>query len=296
MSESRVKGATMSQTILVTGGSGMLGRTVVGHLQQHNYTVINADQQRGEGVYTIKADLLDAGQVYSAASKADAIVHLAAIPSPGGFTPHVVFQNNVMSTFNVLQAASDFGIRKVVVASSLSALGVAYKTHPIQLDYLPIDEAHPPLAQDAYGLSKIVDEEVARGFARLNPAMSIISLRLPLLANPGMIRRALKEGKHGHINAGELILWSYLDVRDAAEVIYQSLVYDQPGHEVLYVNAPDTYSETPTLDLIAQHFADAELDHERLAGHRSPIDCSRARELLGFSPRYDFRSVADDNA
>ncbi len=284
----------MTDTILVTGGSGKLGRAVVADLRQHGYRVLNADRQPTEGVHTVKADLCDLGQVYGVASRAAAVVHLAAIPAPGGYPPEVVFQNNVMSTFNILQAASGLGIKKVVLASSLSVLGLAYKSRSIDLHYLPIDEAHPALAQDAYGISKIVGEEIAAGFARRDPAMSLVSLRLPFLVNPGQIRAELSEQTPQHLAFSVSILWSYLDVRDAAAVVRQALEYKQPGHEIFYANAPDTFVDVPTVELVREHFPGVEFDPARLADHRSPIECSRARDVLGFAPQFDWRTTGDD--
>jgi nucleoside-diphosphate-sugar epimerase len=283
----------MTETILVTGGSGKLGRAVLADLRQHGYRVLNADRQPTEGVHTVKTDLCDLGQVYGVASRAGAIVHLAAIPAPGGYPPEVVFQNNVMSTFNILQAASVLGIKKVVLASSLSALGLAYKSHPIDLHYLPIDEAHPALAQDAYGISKIVGEEIADGFARRDPALSLVSLRLPFLANPGQIQAELSEPSPQRLTFGASILWSYLDVRDGAAVVRQALEYQQPGHEILYANAPNTFIDVPTVDLVREHFPGVKFDSARLADRQSPIDCSRARAVLGFDPQYDWRTAGN---
>jgi nucleoside-diphosphate-sugar epimerase len=284
----------MTETILVTGGSGKLGRAVIVDLQQHGYHVLNADRQPAEGVYTVRADLCDLGQVYGVINRTAAIVHLAAIPAPGGYPPEVVFQNNVMSTFNILQAASSLGIKKVVLASSLSALGLAYKSRPIALHYLPIDEAHPALAQDAYGISKIVGEEIAEGFARREPDMSLVSLRLPMLVAPDRIPARLRDQTPERMAFSASVLWSYLDVRDAAAVVRQSLEYKQPGHEILYVNAPDTFVDVPTVELVREHFPGVEFDPARLAGCRSPIDCSRARDVLGFAPQFDWRSGGEE--
>jgi nucleoside-diphosphate-sugar epimerase len=279
----------MTEPILVTGGSGMLGHAVIADLKQHGYRVINADRQSSDGVHTVKTDLCDLGQVYSVAKRASAIVHLAAIPAPWICPPEVVFQNNVMSTFNVLQAANGLGIRKVVLASSLSALGLAYKSRPIDLHYLPIDEAHPVLAQDEYGMSKIIGEEIAEGIVRRDPTMSLVSLRLPLLVNPGQIREKFCEQTPERLAAGASNLWSYLDVRDAAIVVRQAMEYEQPGHTILYVNAPDTYVDVPTIDLIKDHFPGVKFDPALVAGCHSPIDCSRAGEVLGFVPHFGWR-------
>ena len=282
----------MADKILVTGGSGKLGRAVIAHLQEQGYQVINADQNPDQSVHTIKTDLCDLGQVYGLMDSVSAVVHLAAIPSPGGYPPEIVFHNNVMPTFNILQAATTLGIKKVILASSLSALGLAYKFHPVELQYLPIDEKHPVLAQDSYGISKIVGEQIAEGFSRRNPAMSLISFRFPLLANPGEIKQALQKSAGGHIGNGELILWSYLDIRDAAIVIMQALQHQQSGHEILYVNAPNTYSDIPTIDLIKTHFPDVPYNPEKLQDFRSPIDCHRVQEVLNFQPRFTWQSVS----
>src|SRR5260221_9384288 len=181
----------MSKRVLVTGGSGKVGKWVIDDLLAHGYLVTNADRQKADNVQTIDVDLRDMGHTYAAMAGVDAIVHLAAIPSPQGHPPEVVFQTNVMSTFNVLQAASTLGIRKVVIASSLSALGLAYSFRPVDLRYFPIDEAHPLLAQDAYGLSKIAGEELAIGFSRRDPTLSVTSLRFTLIVTPDEVETAI---------------------------------------------------------------------------------------------------------
>lgn len=271
----------MGKTILVTGGSGKLGRAVIADLRQHGYEVRNADRQPLEAVRTVHTDLCNLGQVYGVMHGVDAVAHLAAIPAPGGYPPEVVFQNNVISTFNVLQAAAVLGIKKVVLAGSLSALGLAYKFRPVTLQYLPIDEAHPMLAQDAYGISKIVGDEVARGFARRDPALSLITLHLPLLTEDVQQTAAHLRQR---LDFGATVLWSYLDTRDAAAVIRQALELGHTGHDIFYLAAPTTFADVPTGDLIRTYYPDVPFDPARLPGITSPIDCRRATEILGFNP------------
>src|SRR5260370_19292741 len=117
-------------------------------------------------IRTIAADLSDLGQTYGALAGADAVIHLAAIPAPVGLPPEVVYRNNVISQFNVFEAAATLGIRRIVYASSISALGFPYQHRWSEPLYVPIDEEHPLLAQDCYALSKAHGEEVGAAFCR----------------------------------------------------------------------------------------------------------------------------------
>ena len=70
---------------------------------------------------------------------------------------------NVLSTYNVLEACAVLNINKVVVASSESSYGICFASDFFAPKYLPIDEAHPQLPEDSYGLSKVVNEVTADG-------------------------------------------------------------------------------------------------------------------------------------
>ena len=109
----------MDRTAAVTGGSGKLGRAVVAALIEEGWTVVNFDRvpsPDGRARF-IRTDLTDYGQVVEALSGIDevhsgvnAVVHLAAIPG-ATFAPNVAtFDNNLVSTFHVFQAAKLFKI------------------------------------------------------------------------------------------------------------------------------------------------------------------------------------------
>jgi len=282
-----------SEVILVTGGSGMLGQAVVEDLQRHGYRIISADLKPSpatSSVRTVQADLTDLGQVYGAAAGVDAIVHLAAIPAPHKHPPEVVFKTNVISTYNVLQTAGTLGIKRVVIASSLSALGLAYNTRPIELSYFPIDEAHPVLAQDEYGISKVLGESMADGFARRYPELSITSFRFPFMASLKNLPNKI-EYWCNNPDAVARILWSYLDAVDAATVIRLALQAAVPGHEIFYVAAPDTFAKEETLSLIKKYYPGVLLDEKKLHGFASPIDSSAVTSRLQFTPSINWRDL-----
>src|SRR5262245_1534252 len=110
--------------VVVTGGAGHIGRYVGDELRAHGHAVVAADQKRPEwgGPHKL-ADFTRLGEVYGALRGADAVLHLAAIPSSGVHANELVFGNNVMSTFNVFEAAAGLGIPKLVQASSFTTLG-----------------------------------------------------------------------------------------------------------------------------------------------------------------------------
>ena len=104
--------------IVVTGGSGRIGRFVVAELQQAGHTVVSFDRiappQRVVGVAYRLGDHEDLGQLVEVCASADAIVHLAAIPAPGAHPSATLFRTNTLGTFNVHEAAMLLGVPLVV--------------------------------------------------------------------------------------------------------------------------------------------------------------------------------------
>lgn len=115
--------------VLVTGGIGKLGAWVGQALRDHGYEVVSVDRQlppAGEtGIHHRLVDMGDLGQAIGAAVGCDALIHLAAIPTPYGHPDEVVFGNNVGATYNASQAAMTVGIGRAIIASSVSACGMA---------------------------------------------------------------------------------------------------------------------------------------------------------------------------
>jgi nucleoside-diphosphate-sugar epimerase len=66
-------------------------------------------------------------------------VNLAAVPNPINFSPERIFSNNMMSSYNVMEAASKLGIKRVVTGSRESAYGFCWAKHLFAPNYLPVD-------------------------------------------------------------------------------------------------------------------------------------------------------------
>src|SRR5215472_4646252 len=151
--------------VVVTGSSGRIGQHVVRELAAHDYEVIATDIARApddlpRGVRYVQGDMTVAAEVAGVLSfrgrKPDAVLHLAAIPSPVRHTMETVYATNVLSAYNVAEMVGTFGIPKLVETSSINWLGMDFRFNEWWPEYLPVDERHPHQAQDAYALSKFV--------------------------------------------------------------------------------------------------------------------------------------------
>ncbi len=158
--------------IVVTGGSGKAGRCVIRDLLEHGHEVLNVDRVPSAQSSSpdspapfMAVDLMDYGQAVEALSGGDrlpgieAVVHLAAIPSPVHATPDIAFRTNAVTTHTVFAAAVRLGLKRVVWASSETTLGLPFDQPP---DYAPVDEEHELRPESSYALSKVLGEEMAR--------------------------------------------------------------------------------------------------------------------------------------
>jgi nucleoside-diphosphate-sugar epimerase len=223
-------------------------------------------------------------------SDTEAVIHLGAIRGPGGHPDEVVFRNNVMSTFNVFEAAAGLKIRKVVSASSINVLGFGFATKIFSPAYFPIDEDHPNLPQDSYGLSKLVGEEIASAFSRRTGIPSI-SLRFTWIgydsSYPNYLSAIWKDPASGRSS-----LWGFVDARDAATACSLSLESDTKEHEAMYISADNTMMKIPTAKLIHDYFPETKEFHSKIDGLSSLFDCTKAKKLLGYKPEHHWKEFA----
>ncbi|MBM7570634.1 NAD-dependent epimerase/dehydratase family protein [Aquibacillus albus] len=278
--------------VVVTGGSGLLGQSVLEEFVNHGYDVLNVDQKLPVNPVceTITADLTNLGEAYDVLVGADAVVHLAAIPRAYMVPTDVTFQNNTMTTFNILEAAGNLGIKKAVITSSESSYGICFSKNGLTPQYVPIDEEHPQLPEESYGLSKIVNEKTAE-MIHNRTGIQVVSLRIGNVIAPHMY-----ENFPGFIHKPELrkpILWSYIDARDAAAAYRLSVEKDGLGTAVLNVAADNSSMDIKSKDLMKECFPSVTDFREELSGYETLLSNKKAKELLGWEPKYNWRDEVE---
>jgi nucleoside-diphosphate-sugar epimerase len=272
--------------VLVTGADGRIGRATTEGLLDAGYAVtglaLGYDQPSRADPSRV-GDARSPRDVAAALSDVDAVVHLAAIPHPRLGTPLEVFATNVTATFNVLAEAGERGIDRVVIASSINAFGVPMNRHAVWPAYYPLDEDVDADIADAYSLSKSVDEQTVR-MAWRRWGTTAIALRFPLvMARPDLEDFARKVANDPTWMAREG--WAYLDLRDAVRAIIAGLRAPVTGAYVVGVAADDILLSGPTAGLLAS-FAPTVPLRRPVSGCGSLVDTTRARTVLGFSPRF----------
>ncbi len=286
---------TSMARIAVTGGSGKLGRAVVLDLRAHGYDVVVLDAVTPPGwnADITRVDVTDYGQVLGALTRVDdrydsidAVVHLAAIPAPGIAPNAATFANNVVSTYNVFEAARVAGIRNVVWASSETVLGLPFGT--TAPPYIPVDEDYRVLPDSSYSLGKAVEEEMAHHFCRWDPQTKIIGLRFSNVMEPQEYAAfpAFEADPHER----KWNLWGYIDARDGAQAVRLAIEHQATGYDVFIVANADTCMTMPSAELAALVFPGVEM-RRQVTGTETLLSIDKARRVLGYEPQHSWRDT-----
>lgn len=272
--------------IVVTGGSGRLGQFVIRELLLHRYEVLSLDRvPPGEKLCpSWLADLRRSGDLFEALKHAYGIVHLGAYQAPNLAPDAETFANNATSTYNVLRAAADSGVKKVVIASSTAAFGFIYAKNLWPPDYLPLDESHPSKPQDSYGLSKVTGEQLADSIVTVYKDMTIGSLRFPGV-NFDLSYESFRDRWRNPVSRASGF-WTYVDARDAAMACRLVLDAKFHGHEVFIAAAPNNCMIQPTLELVEKYLPKGARIKKVAGTHWSCVDSSKAHRMLGFTPKH----------
>lgn len=163
------------EKVLVTGADGFIGSHLVERLVREGFrvkafTFYNSFNSWGwldtlppgilDKIEIFAGDIRDPYGVRSAVKGSDAVIHLAAlIAIPFSYhSPDAYVDTNIKGVMNVLQAAKDYGVSKIIITSTSEVYGTA--------KYVPIDEGHPLQPQSPYSATKIAADALAESFCR----------------------------------------------------------------------------------------------------------------------------------
>jgi nucleoside-diphosphate-sugar epimerase len=283
--------------VVVTGGSGRIGRWVVRELVAHGHQVTIFDKvapsEVPAGVDYKLGECENLGEVYDVLRGAEGVIHLAAIPS-NRFHPYpTVFRTNTLSTYHVGEAAGRLGLRKMVAASSINALGITMAERQFNPVYLPVDEEHPRLPQDAYSLTKLVDEEILGALNR-RTGIKTIAIRPPLMLYGDPVGEAASTAAWlDNPERGARVMWVYCDVRDLAQGFRLALEDDTLENETFFITADDALAREPLATLLPRYLPGTEEMAKELTGTSPAVVSTKAKRLLGYQPRHSWHEYVD---
>lgn len=272
--------------VLVTGGSGRIGRYVVRELVSagHDVTHVDLVPPQGEelGGRFLYVDLTQAGQVYQAlaASRAQAVVHLGAWANAGIVPDSRTYGDNVSGTFNLFQACADLGVQRVVSASSAQVYGFA-KAPPV---FVPVDEDHPLRPANCYALSKVVGEQAADYFVA-NFGLTILSFRFMGVRAPAQIGPEIEHMAQDPAS-GNWLLWTRSDARDAALACRLAIEREQVPSGPYNISGTQVVLSEQSAELVRRHLGAPTEIRAGLTGRVSPLSCKRAESAFGYRPRF----------
>ena len=293
----------MNKRIVFTGGTGKAGRHVVPYLQAKGYSILNVDLRPLDlpGVNTLIADLTDSGQTFNALTThfgfdgyekgsppaaPDAVVHFAAIPRVLIEPDNSTFSANVMSTYNVIEAAMKLGVKKVIFASSETTYGVCFAEGDKDYHSFPLEEDYDTDPMDSYGLSKVVNEKTGRAFA-MRYGKDIYALRIGNVIEPH------EYGPFANYVANPMMrkrnAWSYIDARDLGEIVHLCLQKDGLGYQVFNAVNDTITANMPTKEFLAKYTPNTKVTRE-MGEFEAPLSNRKIKEVLGFKEKHNWRN------
>ena len=294
--------------IVVTGGSGRLGRSLVGDLADAGHELVSIDRAPTEhlaraGVTQLALDLADADATESALAetRADALIHLAAIAVPFSAPEDVILRTNAGLAQSVLGGAVRAGIHRVVAASSPTVMGYGAPRGWVP-DRLPLDETSPTLPWNAYALSKLLIEQTLDMLRRqAGDDVRFAAFRPCYVIAPEEWAGALTQ--QGHTVLERLddpalsapALFNYVDARDVAafaDVLLEALP-ELPQAETFFVGADDALAREPLAELLPRFVPGTESLAAGLTGDSPAFSNAKARRVLGWRPEHHWRTALE---
>ncbi|KAK3062733.1 hypothetical protein LTS18_003469 [Coniosporium uncinatum] len=297
--------APQGKRIVFTGGSGKAGRHVIPYLLSKGHQVLNLDLAPfpfpEHNVFTLKTDLTDSGQVFNGLTThfnfagyddqlvpqpPDVVIHFAAYARNMLVPDNECFKGNVLSTYNVIEAASKLGVKKILIASSETTYGVCFAQGDIDYDHFPLSEDDDVNPMDSYAISKLCGERTARGLQN-RFKNDIYALRIGNVIEPHEYEQDFP--KHvGQPETRKRNAWSYIDARDLGQICDLCIQKSGLGFQVFNATNDTITTKEPTKEFLEKAAPNTKITRE-MDEWEAPLSNKKIRDVLGFKEEHDWR-------
>lgn len=287
--------------VLVTGGAGRLGRSVVQVLAEAGHDVVSVDREEDGAipVRQVAHDLSDVARTRElfVRERPDSVVHLAAISVPFSLPEPEIFAINTALAYSVLEATLAAGAQSLLVASSPTVVGY-HSPAGWRPGYLPLDEDHRLAPWNGYALSKESVERLIDMAVRVHGAQARFGVFRPCyVISPE--EWAGMPTQQGHTIQERLddpalaavSLFNYLDARDGGTFVLRWLerAAEVPNGSRFFVGAPDSLVREPVADALTRLIPETADAARTLGAHDAVFSSARAEELLGWRATHTWR-------
>lgn len=260
-----MRGSGVRGLVLVTGGAGFIGSHLVDTLVEEGFRVRIVDNFSSGSLENIKhhlgdkrvevlsLDLKEPARVEESVKGVDAVFHFAANPEVRVSTtsPEVHFNENIVATFNLLEAMRKRDVEELVFASSSSVYG--------EPDEIPVGEDAPIRPVSVYGASKAACENLVHAYSKLYGIRAVV-LRYANVVGPRLrhgvvydfIVKLLKDPRLLEILGDGTQTRSYIYVDDAVEATITAWKASRGGFEAYNVGSEDWITVNDVADVIVE--------------------------------------------
>ncbi|OCL10118.1 UDP-glucose 4-epimerase [Glonium stellatum] len=294
---------SLNKRIVFTGGSGKAGKHIIPELLRKGYEVLNLDlvPLDNPSVFTLKTDLTDSGQVFNALTThfnfagydgpsipgpPDAVIHFAAYARNMLVPDNECFKGNVVSTYNVIEAACKLGVKKIILASSETTYEVCFGQGDLDYHSFPLEEDQDVNPMDTYAISKLCGEQTARGFAR-RFGIDIYALRIGNVIEPHEYERDFPKYVN-EPNCRKRNAWSYIDARDLGQICDLCIQKNGLGFQIFNATSDTITTKIPTKEFLATNCPNTPITRQ-MDEWEAPLSNRKIRDVLGFKEEHNWR-------
>ena len=274
--------------ILITGGSGLLGRHLYEELK-NDYDVLLTDLFEDKNNFS--GSVCDLEFLISITKNIDIVIHTAALSSMGKGSESQVFHTNTLGTYNIHEAARINGVSMLISTSSESVYGFFNNSTYKIPEVIPIDEKCKRIPTNEYELSKIIGEDIADFFWKK------YGLVTPVIRASWIVKPDDYQSHNGFINGGKddkegrgysafplkvFNTHAYIDVRDLAKA-YRVVIKECKDHQIFNVCADYSTLNLLSLNNLYKKIVPNINFREDIASGLS----NKKIKKLGFTPTYN---------